>query len=129
MAKRFSVPAGQRTRILWIFSSSIPGTVRFTAETPAGGDPSGTVTLSRRRWLASDTTHHPLHRRNVFDKGFADADYRIYVTPDQDCEIAFETRHVRAEIYFRLLAGILILGLIAAMTAWIFAPPVTPGGT
>jgi hypothetical protein len=74
-------------------------------------------------------TQHPLHRRNVFDKGFADADYRIYVTPDQDCEISFETRHFRAEIYFRLLAGLLILGLIAAMTAWIFVPPAGPGGS
>lgn len=127
MGKTFDIKAGTRTRILWIFSSSIPGTVRFTAAPSADGPLTGVVELARRRWFDMHRTNHDLHARNVFEKGMADADYRIYVTPDQDCHISFATRHMRAEIYFRILAGVFIMGLLAAATALIFAPPAPPG--
>ena len=128
MPKEFIIPAGQRSRVLWLYSSSIPGSPRFRAEALDGGAPSGTVEVARRRWFAWHRDHHPLHQRNVFEKGFSDGDYRIYVTPDQDCRITFETRHFRAEIFFRILAGVLILGVLSAITAFIFANPGGPSG-
>ena len=36
MGKIFDLEAGERTRVLWIFSSSIPGQTRFRVETPDG---------------------------------------------------------------------------------------------
>ena len=115
--KTFDLRAGERRCILWIFSSSIPGTVRFAAKTQDGDAVSGSVELARRRWLDWHRTHHPLYPHNVFDKGFSDTDYRIYVTPDQDCRVTFQTRHLRAEAYFVALAVLLGLGLAAGLGA------------
>ncbi|MEL7154239.1 MAG: hypothetical protein AAFN51_10715 [Pseudomonadota bacterium] len=114
MGITFSIRAGERCRVLWIFSSSIPGQTRFTAEPTDGGELTGTVELVRRRWFQFETETFPLQHQNSFDKGFADADYRIYVTPDQDCRIMFETRHFRAGTLFGLLIGLMIFGIVAA---------------
>ena len=122
MGKVFDLKAGERARVLWIFSSSIPGMVRFHAKTETGEPPQGTIELAVRRWFAWDRKTFPLSATNRFDKGFSDADYRIYVTADTDCRIEFETRHFRAEIFFRILAGILILGVLSAAAAFLFAP-------
>lgn len=121
-----TLKAGRRSRILWIFSGSIPTTVRFRAAALDDAPVSGVVELFRRQWLDPETTHHPLGGRNVFSKGFSDADFRIYVTPDCDCRITFETRHFRAETFFRILAGVLVLGALAAGTALFLAEPPTP---
>lgn len=115
--KTFRVRAGERCRVLWIFSSSIPGQARFASESNEGGPVSGTVDLVRRRWFKFQTETFPLRPENRFDKGFADADYRIYVTPDQDCTIRFETRHFRAGTLFSLLIGLMIFGIVAAATS------------
>ena len=114
MAKTLNIRAGERCRVLWIFSSSIPGQTRFSAEPIAGDALTGNVELVRRRWFNFETETFPLHAQNRFDKGFADADYRIYVTPDQDCRIEFETRHFRAETLFSLLIGLMVFGIVAA---------------
>lgn len=113
-------------RILWLFSDSIPATVRFLAEPDGDGPLTGTVELHRQRWFQWQRSTHELAPRNVFDKGFADNDYRIFVTPDQDCTITFESRHFRAEVFFKILIAIMILGLIAGSVAWIFGAPATP---
>ncbi|MEM7056863.1 MAG: hypothetical protein AAF557_04695 [Pseudomonadota bacterium] len=126
MPKEFLIKAGEKKRVLWVFSSSIPGTPRFKAGAVDGGEVTGKVEVARRRWFEWQRENVDLHPRNVFEKGFSDADYRIYVTPDRDTRIIFETRHMRAELYFRILAAVLILGLISGVTAWIFADPATP---
>ena len=122
MPKEFLIKAGESKRVLWIFSSSIPGSPRFSAEAVDGGEVSGTVRVSRRRWFVWQHEDHPLHARNVFDKGFADADYRISVTPDKDTKVTFETRHMRTEIFIYILAAVVILGVVAGSTAFMFAP-------
>ena len=129
MPKSFRIKAGERVRVLWLFSDSIPATVRFTAKADGQGPLGGTVEMHRQRWFQWHRSTHELRARNAFDKGFADGDYRIFVTPDQDCTITFETRHFRAETFFWVLAAILILGLIAGSVAWIFADPATPSLT
>ena len=120
MGKTFNIRAGERCRVLWIFSSSIPGQTRFTAEAANGQDLTGTVELVRRKWFQFETEIFPLRHHNRFDKGFSDADYRLYVTPDQACRIEFETRHFRAEILFKLLAGLVCLGLLSGLVPLLF---------
>ena len=122
MAKQFIIPAGKRQCVLWVFSSSIPGQSRFTAEPLDGDTLTGTVEVRRWHWFHWRIKEYPLAQRNVFDKGFGDADFRIFVTPDQDCRITFQTRHFRAEAYFLLLAALLGLGFVAGLIAVIFAP-------
>ena len=128
MPAEFIIPAGTRTRVLWVFSSSIPGAPRFRAEPLQGSELTGSVEVVRKRLLSTETDQHPLRPQNVFAKGFWDSDYKIFVTPDQDCRVTFETRHFRAEVYFKILAAVLILGVLSAITAFIFANPGGPGG-
>ena len=121
MAHSQTVRAGERARVLWIFSSSIPGQIRFRA-TPLGDGPlTGKVELKRGRWFSNRVETFALHARNVFDKGMSDGDFRIHVTPDRDCRIDFETRHFRAEIYFRILATVIALGVIAGVTSLVLS--------
>ena len=126
MPKEFLIKAGETRRVLWVYSSSISGSPRFTAETLDGNEVSGTVEIARKRWFTWHRDMRDLQARNVFDKGISDGDYRIFVTPDHDTRIKFETRHFRAEIFFKIFAGIIILGLISASAAWIFADPGIP---
>ncbi len=126
MGKIFDLKAGERRRVLWIFSSSIPGKARFRVETADGSPPKGRVELARRRWFTWHRTEHPLEAHHGFDKGFADSDYRIYVMPETDCRIVFETRHFRAETYFRILGGVLAMGIIAAIASFVFFEPGSP---
>lgn len=122
MPKTVQIPAGQRTRVLWIYSSSIPGDVRFTAHPIDGDTLTGTVDLQRNAMFGSRREQYPLTERMVLGKGFWDGDYRVFVTPDQDTEIRFETRHFHAEIFFVILAIILGLGVVSGVTAFLLGP-------
>jgi len=121
VARVLDLKAGERKRVLWIMSSSIPGTVRFRAETDDGSPPGGTVELARRRWFSWYRSEHDLAARNVFEKGFSDADYRVYVTPVQDCRIVFETRHFQARHLVLAFAVVAMLGIAAAIGSILFA--------
>lgn len=128
MGKVFNIPAGTRTRVLWLWSSSVPGQIRFNVEMADGGPIAGEVEIARQRWFTWYRDTLPLKARNSFDKSITEGDYRIHVTPERDCRVTFETRHFRAGIFFAILAAVLILGLISGMTAFLFAPPGTPAG-
>jgi len=94
---------------------SIPQKVRFTAEPVAeGGSVSGTVEVAGSRWLFRKApAPHALAAENVFDKGMWDSRYAIYVTPDEDVRIRFETRHVRAKLLFLALGGVVVAAVAA----------------
>lgn len=117
MGRQVTVPAGTTQRILWIYSSSIPGQIRFRAEPINDDTLSGQVELRRRAWFSWKSEKHELAPRNIFEKGMADGDYRILVTPDQDTRITFETRHFRTEYLFYILGGMVALALLAGLTA------------
>lgn len=119
MPKEFLVKAGETRRILWLFSSSIPGQVRFRAEAADGEAPEGTVELARRRWFDWHRETQPLHARNVFDKGVSDSDYRLTVTAERDTRIVFETRHFRAEYLFQILVALVVLGVLSPLVMYL----------
>jgi len=109
VGKKFRIKAGERKRVLWLFSSSVPGQPQFDATPIKGEDLSGKIEVVR----SGGTYFFPLSRHNICEKGFLDANYKIYVTPDQDCEIAFQTRHFRAETLFIILAlAVLFSGMV-----------------
>ena len=70
MPKQFLITAGETKRVLWIYSSSIPGATRFTAEAVDGGEVSGKVEVARKRWFNWLRDTHDLLAKNTFDKGF-----------------------------------------------------------
>ncbi len=120
MGKKFLIPAGERKRVLWLFSSSIPGQPRFKANPVEGEELTGEVEVLR----GQSTEALPLSSQNIFDKGFGDTNYQIFVTPDQDCEVEFETRHFRAEILFVVLAVVVLLaGFAPGIVSLIFSSP------
>ena len=88
----------------------MPQDVRFTAE-PA--DAGGEVEVISSRWLfRKQAVRHPLRGSNSFAKGFGDTNYEIYVTPEQDVTIAFETRHFSAKALYRVLGAVIALGVL-----------------
>ncbi len=109
------VAKGERQRVLHMLFDSIPQKVGFTAEPVAeGGSLSGTVEVQGSRWLfRKPPSPHALAAENVFDKSMWDSRYAIYVTPDEDVRIRFETRHVRAKLLFLALGGVVVAAVAA----------------
>jgi hypothetical protein len=108
--------AGERTRILHLFSDSIPQTVRFTAEPVAGGEASGAVEVTGSTWLfPKPPVRHPLTREQSFPKGFWDTNYSIHVTPDVDTRITFQSRHFTSKTLMIVLAVVVILAVASAV--------------
>ena len=117
--------AGTRTRILHILSDSVPQSVRFTAEPVAGaGEPTGLVEVERSRLFAGRRTEqHPLQPQNTFQKGMFDVVYSVFVTPDEDTEIVFQSRHVRSRWLIWVLVLVLIAGIAAGSIAALSGRP------
>ena len=114
--RTIDIKAGERAEVLRIFSDSVPQTVRFTAETTDGCPVGGAVEIVRRPWfITKPVEHHPLLARQSFPKGFTDVDYAIYVTPDTDTRVTFQSRHLQRRTLFRILGGLVIFGLLSAL--------------
>lgn len=126
MGKEFLIKAGETKQVLNLFSSSVPGQIRFRAETVDGSEPRGKVTARVQKWFSWSDRESDLAPTNILDKAFSESNYKVMVTPETDTKIIFETRHFRAEIFFVILAAIMILGLISGLTAFFFTDPATP---
>ncbi|MCP4385262.1 MAG: hypothetical protein GY798_28275 [Hyphomicrobiales bacterium] len=115
--KELTARAGERTKILHVFSDSIPQTVRFAARRITdGGSPDGTVEVIRRRWFRRQPPQsYRLRTEQKFHKRFADVDYAIYVTPDHDVSIAFQTRHLERSVLLWIIGGIVALAVLSAL--------------
>lgn len=116
------IKAGERMRVLHMVSDSIPATPSFHAEGLDGNAPSGRIEVMRGLF-GSSTESHALGATNTVTKGFWDANYSVYVTPDTDTKITFETRHVRASILFWILLAVVVVGLVSGLTAFLSMPP------
>lgn len=120
MAREMICPKGARTRILHIFSDSIPQSVRFTAEPVPGGALEGVVEVERTAFLLRRKVERaPLASRNTFDKGFLDTNYAVYVTPAQDTKVTFETRHFRSRMLILVLGAVVVLGVVAGLGGFV----------
>ena len=115
MAREVICPRGPRTRILHILSDSIPQSVRFTAEpVEAGQSIDGVVEVER-----GGAESASLEPRNAFRKGFLDSRYAVFVTPDQDTRIVFQSRHFTSKLLFVALGIVLLLGVIAGLGGFV----------
>lgn len=119
--KQIVARAGQRTKILHIFSDSIPQQVRFAAIPLVAGEPvGGTVEVVRWHWFAKAPREtFPLRAEQAFNKRFADIDYAVFVTPDSDVRIALQSRHFERSTLFAILGVVLVLGALGALFALI----------
>jgi hypothetical protein len=126
--KQIVARAGERTKILHIFSDSIPQQVRFAASPLVEGEPlGGTVEVVRSHWfIKAPPEVSRLRAEQAFDKRFADVDYAIYVTPESDVRIAFQSRHFERRTLFAILGVVLALGVFGALFSLVapllFAP-------
>ena len=63
----------------------------------------------------------PLRSEQAFSKRFADIDYAMFVTPESDVRIAFQSRHFERSALFAILGVVAVLGAFGALFA-LFAP-------
>ena len=115
--KEMAIKAGERHRILHLFSDSIPQQVRFSAALADGGAPvSGDVEVAGSRWLfGKPAVHQPLTAENVVHKGWLDTNFSIYVTPDQDTRVTLHTRHFTSRMLVWVLAAVVVLAAASAV--------------
>ena len=118
--KTMTLRKGERARVVHLFSDSMPQTVRFTAEPVSGDGPvSGQVEVAGSNWLfPKPVVPHELAAENALPKGMWDTRYSIYVTPDQDTKITFQTRHFTSGLLVIVIAIVVALavGSTLAMT-------------
>lgn len=122
MPNEYQIKAGERVRVLHMVSDSIPATPRFRAETSDGSSISGKIEVVRGLF-GSTSELQDLGAENTVIKGFWDANYSVYVTPDRDTTITFETRHVRSSLLVWVLLAVLAIGLVSGLAAFMSAPP------
>jgi hypothetical protein len=111
------IPKGKRTRVLHMLFDSVPQSVRFTAApTIPGASLDGVVEVAGSTWLfRKKPVAHSLQASNELEKGFLDSRYAIYVTPEQDTVITFETKHFRARLLIITLLVVAALGFGAVL--------------
>lgn len=110
-------PKHERTRILHILSDSIPQAVRFTAVPVQGdGGPAGCIEVERSMLLiAGRKEEHQLQSENALRKGMFDTAYAVFVTPDEDTRIVFQSRHFTKRWLIWALAIALAAGVAAGL--------------
>ncbi len=120
MSNRYTIKAGERTKVFRLFSSSIPSTINFEAQ--AEGEISGTVEVDRWHWFTWKKETLPLQANNAIEKRYGDADFIIHVTPDQDCEVVFGKKVMGGALFAILLVAVVIVAIAFVMIA-ATAPP------
>lgn len=125
MARTIDLKAAERTRILHMFSDSIPKTIAFGAATTSGAAPTGTIEVVRQ---GGRSETHALGTDNSVQKGFTDWNFSIYVTPDQDCTVTMPGGLLQGKTLFLIIGLVLLIGLIAGGMAAFVGPPPPPGG-
>lgn len=107
---------GKRSKVLRLFSDSIPRRIEFDAlPVPPSQHVSGVVEIERWQWFFRKPKEKvPLERFNSLKKGFGDVDYAVYVTPDTKVEIRFHSRQLEAKALLGILVLIVVLAAVSA---------------
>ncbi|MDP6709175.1 MAG: hypothetical protein QF893_22775 [Alphaproteobacteria bacterium] len=115
--KPITIGKGERRRVLHLVFDSIPQLVRFSAEPAAGAGPvAGKVEVVGSRWLFRKPPEtHELGAENVFQKGFLDSFYSVYVTPEQETRISFDSSHFRVKYLIYALGIVVILAAVSVI--------------
>lgn len=111
------IEGGQRRQVLLIVSSSMATVARFRAVATDGQPVEGKFEV-RRGLFGQTREEFPLRLDNAARKGFWDAIFAVYVIPDRQTRIMFQTRHFRAQHLAMLLAAVLILGTASGLVAY-----------
>ncbi len=112
--KTFEIKAGEKKRIIYQFSNSLPQTHKFTAE-PTGPDSKlgGVIEVKGSNWLfPKDGVSFDLGDINAIDKGAWDTIYSVYVTPQTDTKITLTSSPVKGRWLY--IIGVLIIIAIAS---------------
>ena len=80
----------------------------------------GTPTRTKNCIVSSRDTY-PLKAENRFEKKIMDASYRIYVAPNEDTPLRFQTRHFQAGHLFRAIVILIVLAVVAGTLPFILA--------
>ncbi len=120
--KSIDIKAGQRTRIIHMFSNSIPMTLDFRAEAVRKGQQvSGEVEVRGSNWLfPKPPVVQELGEENSVEKGMWDTFYSVYVTPRNDVRI--ETRTTGGtQIWVFLIIALVLLAVVSSLFPMLFS--------
>ncbi len=114
--KVIEVKAGHRTRIIHMFSNSIPMEMGFTAHSiKKGGKVSGKVEVKGSNWLFPKAAiKQDLGDENIVKKGMWDTFYAVYVTPEDDVRIETKTTG-GVQIWMLLIVAIVVLAVASSL--------------
>ncbi len=113
--KEFTIRKGERARILHLISDHIPQLVRFSAAPLEGkGKVSGKIEVRGSRFIfRKPPVEYDLGPKNVVEKGMWETFYSVYVTPDQDIRLGFDSRHLRFRHLLYALMSVVVLAAVA----------------
>ncbi len=116
MPQRFTIKAGERSRILHRFSNSLAQTYRFSARPLLeAGEVSGEVEVQGSAWLfAKEPVTQPLQADNSVQKNMWDTRYSVYVTPTQDVEITLHARR-GGNIFIWIILALVVSALASVV--------------
>jgi len=104
-----TLPAGTRTRVFSRRFSGIPQAFGFDAVGVDGAAPAGTVERVGSRWVFGRTREVlPLRERNTLRKGYWDAFFDVYVTPEAPVRITMTRTPTHRRLIWTLAAVVVI---------------------
>jgi len=114
--KTIDVKAGERKRIIFQFSNSLPQTHKFSAK-PVDPDNkiAGIIEVKGSNWLfpKADVTFD-LGDVNAIDKGAWDTFYSVYVTPKTDIKITMTSSPVK-NLWVYIIAVLIIAAIASSL--------------
>ncbi len=103
------IEAGERRRIIRVFSSSVATTYRFRAE-PLEGTVSGTVEVKGSNWIfPKPAVSQELAEDNTVEKGAWDTLFSVTVVPDGDVRVITEGRSMRSAGVLAAIVGVIVV--------------------
>ncbi len=115
MATKRTIKAGETTRIIRRVAHNMPQSFTFTARALNGESVSGAVKVQGSSGpFPKRATTQDLQVENEVSKGAWDTLYSVYVTPDQDVEIA-QSGGEGGKLFIFLIIGILVFGIAASV--------------
>lgn len=114
--KEIDLKAGERVKVLSLFSDSVPRTIAFEVTTADGTAPDGTVEMesSMLPMMAKTRVTHPLKRENRLNKSWLQANVAVHVVSATDASLRFKSRQAAGKLLWIVVAAIGVLAIAVA---------------
>ncbi len=114
--KNIDIKAGERVKVIHMFSNSLPMDLGFSAISEQEGQKiSGQVEVKGSNWLfPKEAVLQKLREENIVKKGMWDTLYSVYVIPDIDLSIKVE-KPGGVKIWLMLIIALIVVAIASSM--------------